>query len=41
VAARYWHDVSLGRGALLNVFNGGGGLDLNVFHQPGGCRVGG
>ncbi|KAL4852785.1 hypothetical protein ACK3TF_006150 [Chlorella vulgaris] len=35
VAVRYWHDLSLGRGALLNVFNGGAGLDLNVWQETG------
>ena len=33
---RYYHDVALGRGAALNVLNGGRGLDLNLHHDTGG-----
>lgn len=40
MAARYWHDVALGRGALLNVLNGGSALDLGTFHQEGGQAAG-
>ncbi|KAL4431405.1 hypothetical protein ABPG75_006661 [Micractinium tetrahymenae] len=35
INARYYHDVALGRGASLNVFNGGRGLDLNLHHDSG------
>lgn len=36
IDARYWHDVALGRGALLNVLTGGRALDLNLHHEFGG-----
>ncbi|PSC74526.1 band 7 [Micractinium conductrix] len=35
IDARYYHDLALGRGASLSVFNGGAGLDLNLHHESG------
>lgn len=37
INALYWHDVALGRGALLNVLTGGKAVDLNLHHEFGGC----
>lgn len=35
VATRYWHDLALAGGSLLNAFSGGKGLDLNLHHEGG------
>ena len=39
IDARYYHDLALGRGASLSVFNGGAGLDLNLHHESGKSRL--
>lgn len=33
VGTRYWHDLALAGGSLLNAFTGGQGLDLNLHHE--------
>ncbi|PRW20375.1 40S ribosomal S7 isoform A [Chlorella sorokiniana] len=35
IDALYWHDIALGRGALLNVLTGGKAVDLNLHHEFG------
>lgn len=37
IDTRFWHDIALGRGALLNVLTGGRAVDLNLHHEFGGC----
>lgn len=38
VDARFYHDVSLGRGAFVNALTGGSALDLNLHHEYSASR---
>lgn len=40
IGARYYHDLAVTDGSLLNVFTAGSGLDLNVHTQAGEWALG-